>query len=182
MAEINRLVWEKGDFGAVAPMGWDVGEVVLGHVGVEQGERVLDVACGTGNAAIRAAQCGGTVTGLDIVPALLDQGRALTAEAGVEVEFVEGDAEGPPLRGHELRRRPLHVRLHVRPRPQARRVRDRPRAVPRSDGQALAAAIPDSRLVTYADTGHMVHWEDPERVAADVVALAERVRPRLGAQ
>lgn len=93
MAEINRLVWEKGDFGAVAPMVWDVGEVVLGHVGVEQGERVLDVACGTGNAAIRAAQRGGTVTGLDIVPALLDQGRALAAEAGVEVEFVEGDAE-----------------------------------------------------------------------------------------
>ena len=72
MAEINRLVWEKGDFGAVAHMGWDVGEVVVGHVGVEQGERVLDVACGTGSAAIRAAQRGGTVTGLDIVPALLD--------------------------------------------------------------------------------------------------------------
>lgn len=97
MAEINRLVWEKGDFGAVAPMGWDVGEVVVGHVGVKRGERVVDVACGTGNAAIRAAQRGGTVTGLDIVPALLDQGRALAAEAGVKVEFVEGDAEDLPF-------------------------------------------------------------------------------------
>ena len=97
MAEINRLVWEKGDFGAVASMGWDVGEVVVGHVGVERGERVLDVGCGTGNAAIRAAQRGGTVTGLDIVPALLDQGRALAAEAGVTVEFVEGDAEDLPF-------------------------------------------------------------------------------------
>ena len=97
MAEINRLVWEKGDFGAIAPMGWDVGEVVAGQVGVEQGERVLDVACGTGNAAIRAAQRGGTVTGLDIVPALLDQGRALAAQAGVEVDFVEGDAEELPF-------------------------------------------------------------------------------------
>lgn len=97
MAEINRLVWEKGDFGAVAPMIWEVGEVVVGHVGVGQGERVLDVACGTGSAAIRAAQRGGTVTGLDIVPALLDQGRALAADAGVEVEFVEGDAEDLPF-------------------------------------------------------------------------------------
>lgn len=108
MAEINRMVWEKGDFGAVAPMGWDVGGVVLGHVGVEQGERVLDVACGTGNAAIRAAQRGGTVTGLDIVPALLDQGRALAAEAGVEVEFMEGDE------GHVLRL--LAGELQVQPR------------------------------------------------------------------
>jgi SAM-dependent methyltransferase len=97
MAEINRLIWEKGDFGAVAPMGWDVGEVVVGHVGVKRGERVVDVACGTGNAAIRAAQRGGTVTGLDIVPALLDQGRGLAAEAEVNVEFVEGDAEHLPF-------------------------------------------------------------------------------------
>jgi ubiquinone/menaquinone biosynthesis C-methylase UbiE len=97
MAEINRLIWEKGDFGAVAHMGWDVGEVVVGHVGVKRGERVLDVACGTGNAAIRAAQRGGIVTGLDIVPALLDQGRTLAAEAGVKVEFVQGDAEDPPF-------------------------------------------------------------------------------------
>ena len=97
MAEINRLIWEKGDFGAVAHMGWDVGEVVVGHAGVKRGERVLDVACGTGNAAIRAAQRGGIVTGLDIVPALLDQGRTLAAEAGVEIEFVEGDAEDLPF-------------------------------------------------------------------------------------
>ncbi|MBA3749194.1 MAG: alpha/beta hydrolase [Solirubrobacterales bacterium] len=59
---------------------------------------------------------------------------------------------------------------------------ERDEILPRSDGEALAAAIPDSRLMTYADTGHMVHWEDPERVAADVVALAERVRLRLGAR
>jgi SAM-dependent methyltransferase len=97
MAEINRLIWEKGDFGAVAHMGWDVGEVIVGHARVKPGERVLDVACGTGNAAIHAAQRGGIVTGLDIVPALLHQGRALAAEAGVKVEFVEGDAENLPF-------------------------------------------------------------------------------------
>jgi pimeloyl-ACP methyl ester carboxylesterase len=47
--------------------------------------------------------------------------------------------------------------------------------LPRSDQETLAAAIPGSRLVVYEDTGHVVHWERPERVAADVAALAEQV-------
>ena len=97
MAEINRIVWEKGDFGAVAPLIWEVGEDVVRRVGVNEGEQVLDVACGTGNAAIRAAQRGARVTGLDIVPGLLEQGRALARDEGVEVEFVEGDAEAMPF-------------------------------------------------------------------------------------
>jgi non-heme chloroperoxidase len=44
--------------------------------------------------------------------------------------------------------------------------------VPREEAEALAAAIPDSRLVIYEETGHTPHWERPERVAADIVALA----------
>ena len=54
---------------------------------------------------------------------------------------------------------------------------DRDEFLPRSEQETLAAAIPGSRLVTYEGTGHAVHWEQPERVAADVVALAERVSP-----
>jgi pimeloyl-ACP methyl ester carboxylesterase len=50
--------------------------------------------------------------------------------------------------------------------------------LPRSDQDALAKAIPGSRLVVYEGTGHVVHWEQPRRVAADLVALMERVRPR----
>jgi non-heme chloroperoxidase len=53
---------------------------------------------------------------------------------------------------------------------------DRDGFLPRSDQEALAAAIPGSRLVVYEDTGHAVHWEQPEQVAADIVALAARVR------
>lgn len=53
---------------------------------------------------------------------------------------------------------------------------DRDEIVPRSDQQALADAIPGSRLVTYTGTGHMVHWEQPQRVAGDIVALAQRLR------
>jgi non-heme chloroperoxidase len=52
---------------------------------------------------------------------------------------------------------------------------DRDGFLPRSDQEALATAIAGSRLVTYEGTGHVVHWEEPKRVAADVVAFAERI-------
>jgi non-heme chloroperoxidase len=54
---------------------------------------------------------------------------------------------------------------------------DRDAFIPRSDQGALAVAIPGSRLVIYKGTGHVVHWEQPGRVAADIVALVERMRP-----
>ncbi len=52
---------------------------------------------------------------------------------------------------------------------------DRDAFVPREDQARLAAAIPDSRLVVYEGAGHAVHWEQPERVAADIVAFVERL-------
>jgi pimeloyl-ACP methyl ester carboxylesterase len=55
---------------------------------------------------------------------------------------------------------------------------DRDEFLPRSDQEALATAIAGSRLVTYEGTGHAVHWEQPERVAADIVALAKRLPNR----
>jgi SAM-dependent methyltransferase len=58
---------------------------------------VLDVACGTGNAAIPAARAGAAVTGLDLVPELLEGGRKKAAAEGVEIQWVEGDAEALPF-------------------------------------------------------------------------------------
>jgi non-heme chloroperoxidase len=55
---------------------------------------------------------------------------------------------------------------------------DRDEFLPRRDQEALATAIAGSRLVTYEGTGHAVHWEQPERVAADIVALAKRLPNR----
>jgi non-heme chloroperoxidase len=54
---------------------------------------------------------------------------------------------------------------------------DRDHFLPRSDAEGLAAAIPGSRLESYEGTGHLVLLEEPERVAADVVSLAERIMP-----
>ena len=58
---------------------------------------VLDVACGTGNAAIPAARAGARVTGLDLTPKLLEQGRAQAESEGLQIEWVEGDAEELPF-------------------------------------------------------------------------------------
>ena len=55
--------------------------------------RVLDVATGSGNAALAAARYGAEVTGIDYVPELLERGRARAAAEGLEITFAEGDAE-----------------------------------------------------------------------------------------
>src|SRR5262249_43443915 len=56
-------------------------------------EEVLDLACGTGNAAIRAAQAGARVVGVDLTPELFDAARKRATATGVEVEWLLGDAE-----------------------------------------------------------------------------------------
>jgi SAM-dependent methyltransferase len=93
-----RATWAAGDFPAVARLTlWEVGPRIVEAAGVTDGDEVLDVACGTGNAAIRAAQAGGRVTGVDLTPELFDAGRSEAAAAGVQLEWVQGDAEDLPF-------------------------------------------------------------------------------------
>ena len=80
---------------------------------------VLDLATGTGNVAMRAAQLGARVTGLDLTPELFERGRERAAAAGVEIDWVEGDAEDLPVRGRRLRLRALDLRHPVRPPPRS---------------------------------------------------------------
>jgi ubiquinone/menaquinone biosynthesis C-methylase UbiE len=93
----TRAMWASGNYDAVAELVWDVGARIVGRVGVQRGEDVLDVACGTGNAAIRAAAAGGRVVGLDLTPEMFQAGRARAAAAGVDVEWMEGDVESLPF-------------------------------------------------------------------------------------
>jgi ubiquinone/menaquinone biosynthesis C-methylase UbiE len=93
----QRAVWGAGDYAELSVQIADVGERVVASAEIEAGTRVLDVACGAGNATIPAARAGARVTGLDLVPSLLEAGRAKAAAAGVEVEWVEGDAESLPF-------------------------------------------------------------------------------------
>ena len=94
----ESAMWARGDYHAIArAMFWEVGARIVDRLGVEPGERVLDVACGSGNAAIRAAAAGARVVGVDLTPELLEVGRRLAADAGLEVAWVAGDAEALPV-------------------------------------------------------------------------------------
>jgi ubiquinone/menaquinone biosynthesis C-methylase UbiE len=90
-------VWASGNYAAVAETISDAGEVLVERAGVEPGMDVLDVATGTGNVALPAARAGARVIGLDLVPELLDIARERVADAGFEVDWVEGDAEELPF-------------------------------------------------------------------------------------
>ncbi|HWC26646.1 MAG TPA: methyltransferase domain-containing protein [Solirubrobacteraceae bacterium] len=94
---LQRAIWSAGDYDAIAELFWDVGAVVAETAAIEPGMRVLDVATGTGNAAIRAAEAGAQVVGLDLVPELFADARRREALAGVSVEWIEGDAEALPF-------------------------------------------------------------------------------------
>jgi ubiquinone/menaquinone biosynthesis C-methylase UbiE len=90
-------MWGSGDYAAVADKIAASGELLVERAGIDAGQRVLDVACGTGNTTIPAARVAGRVTGLDFSPALLEVARRRGADAQVEVEWVEGDAQQLPF-------------------------------------------------------------------------------------
>jgi ubiquinone/menaquinone biosynthesis C-methylase UbiE len=92
-----KTMWGAGNYAAVADRISASGELVVERAGVEPGMDVLDVACGTGNATIPAAKAGARVTGLDFAPALLEIARERCADAMVEIDFVEGDAQEMPF-------------------------------------------------------------------------------------
>jgi SAM-dependent methyltransferase len=68
-------------------------DTIMDKAAVSSGDELLDVACGTGNLAIPAAQRGAKVTAMDITPKLVEIARAEAAEAGLDIDFSEGDAE-----------------------------------------------------------------------------------------
>lgn len=93
-----RATWAAGDWDGFSRLVAPVGALVLDRVGVEPGQALLDVGTGSGGTiAIPAAQRGARVVGLDLTPELLEHGRRRAAEAGVEVEWVEGDAQELPF-------------------------------------------------------------------------------------
>jgi SAM-dependent methyltransferase len=97
--QVERRTWATGDYDAMMRTEglYAVGARLVEAVGVRPGETVLDVACGTGNAAIPAAQAGGQVTGVDLTPELLEVAGQRAEQAGVEVALREGDAEQLPF-------------------------------------------------------------------------------------
>jgi SAM-dependent methyltransferase len=89
----QRAVWGAGEYSALSPYIAEVGELVVDRAGITADMDVLDVACGTGNATRPAARTGARVTGVDLVPKFLEQGRAMADAEGLTIEWQEGDAE-----------------------------------------------------------------------------------------
>ncbi|MBA2769756.1 MAG: class I SAM-dependent methyltransferase [Sporichthyaceae bacterium] len=96
-------MWALGDYPAVAAeLVQDLGPALVEACVVRRGDRVLDVAAGSGNAAIPAALAGGHVVASDLTPELLESGRRLAATKGAEVEWREADAEALPFADGEF--------------------------------------------------------------------------------
>jgi SAM-dependent methyltransferase len=93
----QRAMWSAGDYADIATHIESAAEELVDSSDVRPGDELLDVATGSGNVAIVAAQQGAKVTGLDLTPELIEVARRRMAEAGVEIELIEGDAEALPF-------------------------------------------------------------------------------------
>ena len=103
VAAKHRAMWASGDYAKLAvELVSPLGPVLVQATGISPGDRVLDVAAGTGNAAIPAAQTGASVVASDLVPELLEQGSRLAAERGVNLEWREANAHELPFGDNEF--------------------------------------------------------------------------------
>ena len=94
----HRAMWASGDYPAmVQAFLTPLGPRLVEAAGITAGQRVLDVGAGTGNASLPAAATGAHVTASDLTPELLEAGRARAEAEGLELEWVEADAEHLPF-------------------------------------------------------------------------------------
>jgi SAM-dependent methyltransferase len=93
----HQNTWASGDFSVVASRNVFPAEHLCETADLQAGWRVLDVATGSGSAAIAAARRGCEAVGVDFVPALLERGRVRAEAEHLDVEFLDGDAEDLPF-------------------------------------------------------------------------------------
>jgi SAM-dependent methyltransferase len=94
----HRAMWASGDYPSmVETFLLPLGPRLVEACGVEAGTKVLDVAAGTGNASIPAAERGANVTASDLTPELLEAGRGVAEAKGLALEWVTADAERLPF-------------------------------------------------------------------------------------
>ncbi|MGH7680938.1 MAG: class I SAM-dependent methyltransferase [Candidatus Eiseniibacteriota bacterium] len=91
----QRKSW--ANFAPLAMMTTPAAARLVRHAGIRSGQRVLDVACGTGVVAITAARAGARASGLDLTPELIAHARESSAIANVDIDWHEGDAEELPF-------------------------------------------------------------------------------------
>ena len=91
-------MWARGDYHGFARRTlWGFGRELVEACAIGPGQRVLDVAAGSGNVAIRAASAGAEVVASDLTPENFEAGQREAAAHGVRIEWVEADAEALPF-------------------------------------------------------------------------------------
>jgi SAM-dependent methyltransferase len=99
----QRAVWSLGDYHRFATQTvWGLGPVLVAACGISAGQRVLDVAAGSGNVAIRAAEAGAHVVASDLTPENFAAGRREAHARDVELDWAEADAEALPFGNDEF--------------------------------------------------------------------------------
>ncbi len=94
----HAAMWASGDYPAmVETFLLPLGPRLVEACGIDSGARVLDVAAGTGNASLPAAESGANVVASDLTPELLEAGRRRAEDKGLELEWAEADAENLPF-------------------------------------------------------------------------------------
>ena len=89
----QSVMWGNGPYQRITETITDIHEAVVERLSPEKGDRWLDLACGTGAIAERAAAAGADVTGIDLAPVLIDTAKERAADAGLEIDYAVGDVE-----------------------------------------------------------------------------------------
>lgn len=97
ITENQKEGWSMGDYQAIALQTYDMNEALVRAVDPRPTQRVLDVACGTGNGVLVAGRRDCDVTGVDLIPAWIERARRRAEIEGVNAEFHVGDAQDLPF-------------------------------------------------------------------------------------
>ena len=89
----QSVVWGTGPYQNVTDTIHDLHELVIDRLDPQPGVKWLDLACGTGAVAERAAERGADVTGVDLAPALIETAKERARERGLEIDYRVGDCE-----------------------------------------------------------------------------------------
>jgi SAM-dependent methyltransferase len=182
LTERTRATWTAGNFDRIGQYTAPGAAQFIDRLGIFVGEKVLDVACGSGNLALPAARAGAAVTGVDIAPNLLATARQRALAEGLNIGFDEGDAEALPNASGSFDTVVTMFGAMFAPRPEraaAELIR-----VTRPGGRiAMANWTPDGHISRMfrataaflpppADAPSPLLWGDPRRIAE---RLGERV-------
>ena len=176
--ERQRAVWGAGDYRELSRMLEPVAIALCNACAVSAGQEVLDVAAGDGNFAFAAAREGAAVVASDLSPGMVERGRARSREEGVEIEWVEADAEDLPFDDARFDCAGSVFGAMIAPRPEL--VAKELFRVTRPGGTVgMTAWTPDSFASALFDIGRRYAPPPPDMPLAKEWGIEEVVRDRF---